>query len=575
MRMSTASGGGGGGRGGGGRGGGGRYDRGGGGGGSGLPREILARLSRRRKNVKVVSLDFKVPNMPSLPSEDDLWKWLEDLNLTDDEVHEIDYCEREIIEKKVYVCMKEESGADWLAEKFEGGLKFKVSEEQEVTINGRKEGERWLEVVVRGVFPNTEIKAVEEVFKQFGDVKEVAFVTMGPRKVKFNRLTLKVKLVEGKSLPGFVLAPLGEGEVERWEVTSKGPGGSKVCLHCYQHGHIRKQCQNRPPTMADVVGGRAGAAISYAQALAGTKAAPPVVPAPQPAQQPAAPQPVPKPSPQPSPENNANTRRTASQDSARQKNGAVSSGQPSGESVTNLLISPVAATNQALELQTTVAKAHTTARVSKASSMENLNPTHNATGGSTMPVGTVTGKTVSNPLISPVAATTQAHEASVVAKNVEQAPVKQPAPSSDDALEKFKSGALGPEAVQREIEKLQSECDKSVLKEMEEEKKSNQEQLKRVKGKMVEVLGKESLEKDRAESRDGKRKNRDQDSGGERSRSSSEKRKREDKRRSSEKRREDNDRKSRESHPPHKGAQPWKSRTDSENKISRKNGSHK
>ena len=105
------------GRGGGGRndggGGGGRNERGGGG-GSGLPREILARLSNRRKNSKVVSLDFKVPTMPSLPSEDEVWEWLGELNLTDDETHELKYIEREIIETKVYVCMKEESGADHL-----------------------------------------------------------------------------------------------------------------------------------------------------------------------------------------------------------------------------------------------------------------------------------------------------------------------------------------------------------------------------------------------------------------------------------------------------------------------------
>ena len=238
---NTFRGGGGGFRGGGGgrndgRGGGGRNDGGGGGGrnergrggGSGLPHEILARLSNRRKNSKVVSLDFKVPTMPSMPSEDEVWEWLGELNLTDDETHELKYLEREIIEKKVYVCMKEESGADWLAGKFEEGLKFKVSEGQEVMIKGKKEGEQWLEVVVRGVYPKTEIKAVEDVFKQFGDVKEVAFVTFGPKNVKCNKLNLKVKLMEGKSLPGFVMATFGKGAMERWEVTSKGPGGSKL-----------------------------------------------------------------------------------------------------------------------------------------------------------------------------------------------------------------------------------------------------------------------------------------------------------------------------------------------------------
>ena len=132
----------------------------------------------RKKKSKVVSLDFKVPNMPSLPGEEEVWQWLARLHITDDAAHEIDYFEREVIEKKYYIRMKEESGADWLAEKLEAGLKFKVSEEVEVTIKGRKEGEQWLAVVVRGVHPNTEIKAIKTVFKQFGDVKEVAFVSM-------------------------------------------------------------------------------------------------------------------------------------------------------------------------------------------------------------------------------------------------------------------------------------------------------------------------------------------------------------------------------------------------------------
>ena len=302
-----------------------------------MPPEILTRLRMRKKNSKVVSLDFKVPNMPSLPGEEEVWQWLARLNLTEDAAHEIDYFEREVIEKKYYIRMKEESGADWLAEKLEAGLKFKVSEEVEVMIKGRKEGEQWLAVVVRGVDPNTDVKAVEAVFKQFGEVKEVAFVSMGPRKVRSNKLNMKVKLEEGKSLPGFVMAPFGEGGMERWEVTSRGLGGPKVCLHCYQQGHIRKQCPNQAPTMADVVRGRAGAAISYAQVLAGTKAAHPVM--------------LPsKPSLQPPLDANALARRAASQDSASQKNGAVSSGQHSGETVSNPLISPVATTTQAPEV---------------------------------------------------------------------------------------------------------------------------------------------------------------------------------------------------------------------------------
>ena len=471
--------------------------------------------------------------MPSLPSEDDLWKWLGDQNLTDDEAHEIDYVEREIIERKVYICMKTEAGADWLAGKFEEGLKFKGSEEQEVTIYGRKEGEQWLEVIVRGVFPNTEIKAVENVFRQFGDVKEVAFVTMGPKKVKFNKLTMKMKLEEGKSLPGFVLAPIGEGEMERWEVTSKGPGGSKVCLQCYQHGHIRKQCRNQPPTMEEVKGGRAGTAISYAAVLAGRSA--PVVPPPQtPLQLTLA-------------TNAQTTARVSNASSMENPNPTLNAmggtsmpvGSITGDPASNMLISSVATTTQALELQTTVTKAQTIARASTASSMENLNPMLKATGGPTMPAGPITGESVAKSLMSSDAATTQARETT----SADQMTKKQ----LDDEIKKLKGL-------------------------VEEKKERNQEQQEKMARKEDKAGRKESPEK---RSRETKRKNRE-DSSGERPRSISEKRKREDRRRlSKEGREERKGHTSREGYPPHYGAQPWKSRTSSEPNTSHHNGSHK
>ena len=536
-------------------GGGGRNERGGG--GSGLPPEILARLSQRKKNSKVVSLDFKVPSMPSLPSEDEVWEWLRKLNLTGDETHKLNYFEREIIEKKVYICMKEESGADWLAGKFEEGLKFKVSEEQEVMIKGKKEGEQWLEVVVRGVYPDTEIKAVEDVFKQFGDVKEVAFVTFGPENVKCNKLKLKVKLVEGKSLPGFVMAPTGDGAMERWEVTSKGPGGSKVCLQCYQHGHLRKQCRNQAPTMKEVVEGKAGGAISYAQVLAGTQALQQVVLQPPPLT------------------NTQTTARVSNANSMEKLNPTLNAkgsstmpvGQTTGKTVSNSLISPVAANTQALELQTTVAKDQTTARASKASSMEKLNPTHSATGGPAMPVGPVTGEPVANPLISSDAATTQA-----------QTSKKQSETPLDPLLEQIKSGELDTKAARKEIDRIKrlSMSLPCLVNSVEDEKGTNQEQLEKSAKMMEEAVGKETLDKSRH--RHGKRKSREEGSG-ERSRSSSDKRKRDEKHKPRGNSREEEERTSRESHPPHKGTQPFKSRTNSSEPawthVSRKNGSHK
>ena len=87
---------------------------------------------------------------------------------------------------------------------------------------------------------------MEDVFKQFGEVKDVAFVELGTKGVKGNEVNLKVKLEEGKSLPVYVMASFGEGEIERWEVINKALGGLKVCHQCYQQGHIRKTVQTKP-----------------------------------------------------------------------------------------------------------------------------------------------------------------------------------------------------------------------------------------------------------------------------------------------------------------------------------------
>ena len=234
-----------------------------------------------------------------------------------------------------------------------------------------------------------------------------------------------------------------------------------------------------------------------------------------------------------------------------------------GKPVSKPTISSVAEPTQDLELQTTVAKAQTIARVSNASNMEKSNPTHNAKGGLTMPVGSVPGKPVSTPLINSVAATTQAQETTAA----DQMSEKQSETPPDTLLEQFKSGEADSKAVQKEIRRLSN-----LVNLAEEEKGTDQKQLERIARKMEAAVGKEPLSKSR--SRERKRKNREEGSG-DRTRSSSDKRKRDDKHRPSEKSREEEERKSREGQPPHKGTQPWKSRTDSENNVSRKNGSLK
>ena len=259
--------------------------------------------------------------------------------------------------------------------------------------------------------------------------------------------------------------------MERWEVTSKGPGGPKVCLHCYQPGHIRKQCRNQAPTMAEVVEGKAGGAISYAQVLAGTQAPQSVVQYPPPG------------------------------------------------------------TN-----------AQTIARVSEANSMENQNPTLNATGSSPMPVGPVTGKPVSNPLISSVAATTQELE-TPAADQILALPAAE-------LVKQAKNGEEDEQTVEEGIEKMQSEVDRL----MEGKKKKEKVEQKRREDLLRD-------EKRDSESRERKRKSmEDRSQSGERGRSSSEKRRRE----------REIDRKTRQDHPPHQ-SQHGK---QSDRPPSRNNGSH-
>ena len=179
-----------------------------------------------------------------------------------------------------------------------------------------------------------------------------------------------------------------------------------------------------------------------------------------------------------------------------------------------------------------------------------------------MPVGANTGETVSNSLISPVAATLQAPEVPAA----EQAPVKQSAPSSDEMLKRIKGGEMGREAVQEEIEKLQRKVEAIQQEKEEKEKVSNKEQVKGVEKKIEEVLRKEARDN---QSRERKRKGRGEGSG-ERARSASEKRRREEVRRSRE---EEELRKTREDYPPHKGCH-GKGKSDKDRAASRNNGSH-
>ena len=101
----------------------------------------------------------------------------------------------------------------------------------------------WKTISVRGVSPTTPIVEVKDCFQHYGVVKDVRFMELGEMKVKCNRVILKLKMEDGKNLPVFMYNPIREGFYERWEISY--PGSPKVCLLCFEVGHLLSKQQER------------------------------------------------------------------------------------------------------------------------------------------------------------------------------------------------------------------------------------------------------------------------------------------------------------------------------------------
>ena len=220
-----------------------------------LPQEIFNGLRFRQKNRLMIQLSFE--KVPAFPDEEAFWKWFGkstgiDKDKEDEEVMDIvDYFEREMIERKYYVCFKNEEGADWVEQNFsEEGLLYNDVNHGDHNIKVRRMGDMWKTISVRGVSPTTPIEEVKDLFLQYGDVKDVKFLEWGKMKVKCNRITLKLKLEQGKKLPVFIYKPIKQGFYARWEISY--PGSPKVCLLCFEEGHLRRECVNQGPTMTQI-----------------------------------------------------------------------------------------------------------------------------------------------------------------------------------------------------------------------------------------------------------------------------------------------------------------------------------
>ena len=242
----------------------------GGGGGAGsnrfnsrLPVEIWNGLKLRKRNRKIVQLAFE--KVSDFPDEDTFWRWLHGIaEVTEVPGKEIDYFEREAIERKYYLCMKDEDGAEWMEHIFgEEGIPYYDTNHEEVNIKARQMGDVWKDVTVRGVTPVTKIKDIEEHFKHFGEVKDIKYVVKGKFNVRSNKVILKLKMDEKNKLPVYIWNKLGDDYYERWEVTYQG--SPKVCLQCYQRGHIKRDCGELGPTITQIKQGK----VTWAQVLGG------------------------------------------------------------------------------------------------------------------------------------------------------------------------------------------------------------------------------------------------------------------------------------------------------------------
>ena len=165
--------------------------------------------------------------------------------------------------------MKDESAAEWLEQKFgDEGIAYYDNNNEEFKIKARQMGEVWKTITVRGVTPVLPIQVIDQHFKQFGEVKDIRYVEKGKLNVRSNKVTLKLKIDEGKQLPVFIWNKLKEGYYERWEVSYYG--SPKVCLQCFQIGHLKRECGDLGPTITQIIQGE----VTWAQVLGGKRPTP-------------------------------------------------------------------------------------------------------------------------------------------------------------------------------------------------------------------------------------------------------------------------------------------------------------
>ena len=111
-----------------------------------LPKAIWNGLQLRKRNKKMVQLGFE--KTKELPDEDTFWDWLVKEGLADQPGIDMDFIDREVIERKYYICMKEEEGTKWLVKQFEKGVFYNDNNNVDHLIKARQMGEIWKTITV-------------------------------------------------------------------------------------------------------------------------------------------------------------------------------------------------------------------------------------------------------------------------------------------------------------------------------------------------------------------------------------------------------------------------------------------
>ena len=180
------------------------------------------------------------------PSKGEVVKWLvNNLKMRPEDLESIQF--HTLNRDNVFVKFVSDELAEEWQEKLAEGVKW-PNLNQEIT--GWKCDSRWIYVTVLNASPEVTLEEVEEVFREFGEVKGVKRNLIPFIKREFNiddgTISLRIKVQDENSIPSWIRRPRND-ELERneecWQIVYKGQVKAG-CWKCGDAGHIGVRCRN-------------------------------------------------------------------------------------------------------------------------------------------------------------------------------------------------------------------------------------------------------------------------------------------------------------------------------------------